>query len=103
VIASFKSQCISNGATCPVLGIELDFKNSHVSYTERSFDSLLSDFLEMTNNSYESVETQNPHPNDLDQRSIIKDSELRSEWLIFHNQNALLELWSAEANLRKVR
>ena len=102
IVTSFKAKRISEGAICPVLGIVLDFQNSHVSYVDRSFDSLLTEFLQETNNSYESIELQNPSPDDADQRTIISDSNLKSAWLIFHKQNTSLELWSVEANLRKV-
>ena len=102
IVTSFKAKRISEGAICPVLEIVLDFQNSHVSYVDRSFDSLLTEFLQETNNSYESIELKNPSPDDADQRTIISDSNLKSAWLIFHKQNTSLELWSVEANLRKV-
>lgn len=101
IVTSFKSQCLSEGVTCPVLGIMLDFKNSHVSYIERSFDSILREFLTESCNTYASIELENPKPEDADQRGMVKDRAIKEAWVIFHNQNAKLELWSAEANLRK--
>jgi len=101
VITTFKSKEISEGKKCPVFNIPLDYQNSHVSYIKRSFDSLLNDFLSETGNAYESIELENPKPQDTDQRGILKDSKLREDWIAYHRRNASLELWSAEANLRK--
>lgn len=60
VVTSFKNRRLSERAIYPALEIVLDFKNSHVSYVDRSFDSFFTDFLLETGDSYESIKTQNP-------------------------------------------
>ncbi|WP_355662503.1 DCL family protein [Halomonas salifodinae] len=100
-IIHFKSQRISEQAKCPILHVPLDFDNSHVVYVERAFDDLLSSFLKDVGLDIAAIELENPKPDDSDQRGIIKDQELRIAWVEYHQKNAQLELWSAEANLRK--
>lgn len=100
-IIAFKSSSISKGSYCPILGISLDYKNSHATYIGSSFEALLKDFLTQTGNTYDSIKIENPKPQDSDQRGILKDQKLRLAWQVYHEKNARLELWSAEANLRK--
>jgi hypothetical protein len=100
-IIAFKYSCISQGCHCPVLDISLNFENSHAAYIDPSFDILLGDFLKQTGNTFDSIELENPKPEDNDQRGILKDQNLKVAWQNYHKINAKLELWSVEANLRK--
>ncbi|TXZ74329.1 DUF3223 domain-containing protein [Vibrio mimicus] len=101
-ITTFKSHCIAESPHCPKLGTALDFNNSHVVYVQPTFDDLLMGFLTSVGKSIESVALINPEPEDTDQRGILKDSCLKSEWVAYHKENAHLELWSSEANLKKI-
>src|SRR5699024_9445782 len=69
--------------------------------TEYSFESLLDDFLNQTDVTFEFIELINPKPDDSDQRGILKDPGLKAQWGRFHESNARLTLMSAEANLRR--
>nr|WP_231615209.1 DCL family protein [Pseudoalteromonas sp. SWYJ118] len=100
-IKDFKVKAISKGSCCPILKIPLNLKNSHVSYVKPSFDELLSEFLTLTNNTYESVELENPLSGDKDQRGKLKNLNIKISWIKYHRSNSNLELWSAGANLRK--
>ncbi|WP_318440556.1 DUF3223 domain-containing protein [Photobacterium leiognathi] len=102
-IIEFKNSNLSEVMTCPELGILLSFDNSHVAYSEPSFDHLLSHFLSQNGLSYEDIELTNPKPIDTDQRGILSDSELAVRWDEFHRYNASLTLLSAEANLRRLK
>ncbi|NRA59965.1 MAG: DCL family protein [Psychrobium sp.] len=101
-ITEFKVKAINEGARCPVLNISLDFKNSHVSYVEPTFDELLNEFLILGNNTYKSVELENPTPQDSDQRGKLKDLKLKTSWISYHRNKTNLKLLSADANLRKM-
>lgn len=100
-VMAFKSNQLSEGCRCPILNIPLDYENSHVAYTEYSFESLLDDFLDQADFTFESIELINPNPDDNDQRGILKDPDLKAQWDRFHESNAILTLMSPEANLRR--
>jgi len=100
-ITEFKRQAISDGSICPILSIKLTFGNSHVSYIGPSFDDLLSNFLEENSLNYESVELKDPEAEDSDQRGILFDPNITSNWRSYINNHAELALLSADANLRK--
>lgn len=100
-VMAFKSNQLSGGYRCPILNIPLEYANSHVAYTGYSFESLLDDFLNQTDVTFESIELINPKPDDSDQRGILKDLDLKAQWDRFHESNARLTLMSAEANLRR--
>src|SRR5690625_4075144 len=100
-VMAFKLNQLSRGCRCPILNIPLEYANSHVAYTEYSFESLLDDFLNQTDVTFEFIELINPKPDDSDQRGILKDPGLKAQWGRFHESNARLTLMSAEANLRR--
>jgi hypothetical protein len=100
-IKDFKDKTLSEYSCCPILNIPLNSKNCHVSYVEPTFDTLLKEFLTLNNNTYESIELENPKPQDKDQRGVLKDLNLKTSWISYHRTNTRLELWSADANLRK--
>jgi hypothetical protein len=100
-IKDFKDNTFNEYSRCPILDIPLDSKNCHVSYMEPSFDKLLREFLTLNNNTYESIEFENPPPQDRDQRGVLKDLILKTAWISYHRTNTKLELWSSDANLRK--
>lgn len=100
-VMTFKSDQLSEGCHCPILNIPLDYANSHVAYTEYSFDSLLDNFLSQEGVTFESIDLINPNPDDSDQRGILKDPDLKAQWDQYHELNARLTLMSAEANLRR--
>lgn len=95
-VMAFKSNQLSGGCRCPILNILLEYANSHVAYTEYSFESLLDDFLSQTDVTFESIELINPKPDDSDQRGILKDLDVKAQWNRFHESNARLTLMSAE-------
>lgn len=101
IIVSYKKECLKRGCKCPILKKQLTFENSHAVYIKPSFDSLLSSFLSNNNLTYDSIELTNPGPKDEDQRGLIKDNNIKTSWVKYHERNANLELWSEEANLRK--
>lgn len=101
IIKDFKDKTLNEYSCCPMLNIPLNSKNCHVSYVDPTFDKLLSDFLTLNNNTYESIELDNPKPQDRDQRGVLKDLSLKTSWISYHRTNTKLELWSADANLRK--
>ncbi|AZR41998.1 DCL family protein [Marinobacter salarius] len=103
IVMKYKSERLADVIMCPVLGIELTISNSHASYTNPSFDDLLSDFLQQRQIKIESVALTNPEPCDLDQRGMIADPKLREEWVCYHKNNAAFQLLSTEANLRKLK
>ncbi|CAM4395165.1 DCL family protein [Pseudoalteromonas maricaloris] len=100
-VIAFKNKAISNGATCPKLGINLTFYNSHVSYKPPSFDCILSNFLKEHGLSYDSVELIDPDSNDSDQRGKLANHVIMDSWQKYHNSKANFELLSVEGNLRK--
>lgn len=100
-VITFKTKSLQEPQRCPILNIPLDFKNCHVSYLGYSFEKLLSEFLTISNNKFDSIELENPEPQDTDQRGKIKDIKLRTSWVEFHREKAILKLLSADANLRK--
>lgn len=102
LVMAFKSNQLSKGRRCPILNTPLDYENSHVAYTEYSFESLLDDFLNQADVTFESIELINPNPDDSDQRGILKDPALKAQWDRFHESKARLTLMSAEANLRRL-
>jgi len=99
----FKKTQLEVIKVCPELGTPLSFDNSHASYLEPSFECLLDDFLSQNQIAYESINLTNPQPSDSDQRGILSDTELSKNWNEYHQQNADLQLLSAEANLRKTK
>ncbi|PAA31755.1 hypothetical protein CJU73_01615 [Pseudomonas fragi] len=99
----FKVEQLKKDSICPALGVRLTYENSHVSYNYPQFESLLSDFLEQEEVSFDSVRLINPEVSDLDQRGIIASIELVNSWRTYHQDNAELQLLSAEANLRKLK
>lgn len=101
-VIAFKKDKLSVEHVCPVLGIRLTYENSHVSYLSPSFEKLLTDFLYDCNIDVGDVSLTNPHPDDADQRGIIANQNLLKNWRDYHQHNAILELTSAEANLRKL-
>ncbi|WP_157822859.1 MULTISPECIES: DCL family protein [unclassified Shewanella] len=100
-VMAFKDSAISNGAVCPILGTQLVYDNSHVSYSAISFDDLLSGFLIANNLSYETIELVDPDFNDSDQRGKLRDQAITESWQKYHQSKASFELLSAEANLSK--
>ena len=102
VIREYKITQLRVVDVCPILGIQLTYDNSHVSYPDPSFETLLSDFLNHKGMDFESVQLTNPAPDDLDQRGQITDGGLLAEWLAYHEANATFRLLSAEANLRRL-
>jgi len=100
-IMDYKSARLETGVSCPKLKVPLNFKNSHVVYTETSFDKLLESFLLNNQLVHESVQLINPEPIDEDQRGIIAETKLFNDWQKYHSTNAKLDLWSAKANLMR--
>jgi len=100
-VMAFKLSQLSEVCRCPILNIPLDYENSHVAYTENSFESLLDDFLDQVGITFESIELINPSPDDSDQRGILKNPDIKAKWNQFYDANARLTLMSAEANLRR--
>lgn len=100
-IKDFKVKAINEGARCPILNISLNLKNSHVAYVAPSFEELLSEFLKLVESSFESIELENPLSGDKDQRGKLKNLNIKTSWIKYHRNNSKLELWSADANLRK--
>ncbi|HDO1318357.1 DCL family protein [Aeromonas veronii] len=100
-VMAFKSSQLSEVCRCPILDIPLDYENSHVAYTNNSFESLLDDFLGQAGVTFESIELINPSPDDSDQRGILKNPVIKEQWNQFYDSNARLTLMSAEANLRR--
>lgn len=103
IIMAYKRSQLEEVDVCPILGIELTYSNSHVSYLTPSFESLLNDFLNNRQMDIESVALTNPKPDDTDQRGKVADLKLAEEWCGYHQNNAVLQLLSAEANLRKLK
>lgn len=91
IITNFKTQMLSEGATCPKSNIQLNFKNSHVSYIEPSFDKLFNDFLILNGKTCEMIELENPKPQDTDQRGMIKEPKIKALWVKYHHDNASIE------------
>lgn len=102
-VMTFKKTQLKVIKTCPELGTPLSLGNSHVSYIEPRFEQLLDGFLSRNQITYESINLTNPKPGDADQRGILSDAELSKNWNEYHQQNAILQLLSAEANLRKTK
>ncbi|MFK5892069.1 MAG: DCL family protein [Pseudomonadota bacterium] len=102
-IMAFKELQLSSFIKCPILGVALNYKNSHVSYSEPCFDVLLSEFFVLNNLTFETIELINPEPSDLDQRGKLKELAIKEKWVVYHENNSTLELLSAKANLSKRR
>lgn len=100
-IVAFKSKVLEVPTLCPVYGVALNFENSHVVYVDKSFESLLSDFISIVGTDFESIEIVDPKSTDKDHRGMLKDSEILSSWRAFHTDKAQLQLISAKANLRR--
>lgn len=102
-IMAYKRSQLEEVDVCPILGVRLTYDNSHVSYVIPSFDCLLNNFLNERQIDIESVDLTNPKPDDTDQRGQVTDPKLVEEWRSHHQNNAILQLISAEANLRKLK
>ena len=101
-VMDFKNDQLPNVKICPIIGIQLTHENSHVCYTEKTFDELLSDFLSKNHIAIESIKLTDPPSEDDDHRGILTDSKLAALWNDFHTENAQLKLISAKANLSKL-
>lgn len=102
-IVAYKISQLEEVDTCPILGTDLNFNNSHVSYASPSFQNLLKTFLQEYDLDVESVELTNPDPEDGDQRGKVTDQDLVERWRDYHQQNAQLQLLSEEANLQRLK
>lgn len=103
IIIAYKTAQIDNVVVCPILKTKLNFYNSHVSYLNPSFENMLNNFLNDREIDITSVALVNPKPDDEDQRGKVSDQNLVEEWRSYHQDNATLQLLSAEANLRKLK
>ena len=103
IIIAYKTAQIDNVVVCPILKTKLNFYNSHVSYLNPSFENMLNNFLNDREIDITSVTLVNPKPDDEDQRGKVSDQNLVEEWRSYHQDNATLQLLSAEANLRKLK
>nr|WP_256349419.1 DCL family protein [Pseudomonas gingeri] len=103
IVTDFKAEQLEKVSTCPILGMPLTYENSHASYNPPRFEVLLKNFLNQEGISFDSVQLVNPDVDDLDQRGIISSIELVNSWRTYHQENAELQLLSAEANLRKLK
>lgn len=103
IVIAYKSFQLEMVDVCPILGVSLTYGNSHVSYISPSFDNLLCNFLNEHQIDIESVALTNPKPDDTDQRGQVADLDLIEEWCRYHQENANMQLLSAEANLRRLK
>ncbi|MGB3309764.1 MAG: hypothetical protein WBG32_08475 [Nodosilinea sp.] len=92
---------MKNSPVCPVLGIPLTPKNCDIDHDNPSFDELFSNFLNVINQTYETVELANPLTNDKDRRPQIKGDLLNQKWNNYHLKHANLRLLSKEAHQRR--
>lgn len=103
IVTTFKEEQLSKVSICPILGMPLTYENSHASYNPPRFEILLNNFLNQEGLSFDSIQLINPEAADLDQRGILASLELTNIWRGYHQENANLQLLSAEANLRKLK
>ncbi len=103
IITAFKKEQVGKTSTCPILGIPLNYENSHAAYNPPQFEILLNNFLSQEGLSFDSIPLINPEAADLDQRGILANTELANKWREYHLENAELQLLSAEANLSKLK
>ncbi len=103
IVMAYKAAQLDEVILCPILQTKLTFHNSHVSYITPSFENMLNDFLNDRDIDITSVALINPKPDDTDQRGKVSDFSLVEEWRSYHQNNATLQLLSAEANLRKLK
>ncbi|MFA0970736.1 DCL family protein [Pseudomonas amygdali] len=103
IVTAFKEEQLEKVSICPILGMPLTYENSHTSYNPPRFEVLLKNFLNQEEIPFDSVQLVNPDVADIDQRGIISSKELVNRWRTYHQENAELQLLSAEANLRKLK
>jgi hypothetical protein len=84
---------------CPVTGLSVNRRNSHIDHDPKSFDDLVGDFIQQDGIVVDEVEFIGF--DDGQQRKRFADHELEKRFADFHANNAGLRVVTVTANLKK--
>jgi len=98
-IVAFKLKNITNSNKCPVTGEYLTIKNSHVDHEHPQFEQIIRDFIKTNNINIDEISLSGSVDGEIGQR--IKDKDIETKFIKFHNNIAKLRIISAKANLQR--
>lgn len=83
---------------CGITGAELDFERCHVDHVA-TFDSILKTFIQLNDIDVEASVSDDSVDGEI--FPVFTSDQLRSDWVEFHRNNAVLRLTTPEANLAR--
>jgi hypothetical protein len=95
----FKDNAVGNYCICPVTGLKITVKSSHLDHYPLQFDEIVSDWLKLNNLKIADIEVKPSYDNKI--LSEIKDEDLIKNFYDYHLQVAKYRVVLSQVNLQR--